>query len=156
MTTRVFSFHYTLTNDQGDTLDSSRDKDPLPFFEGHQQIIPGLEAKLIQMQVGDKDKIRVEAAQAYGLKRDDMLLTLNRDQLPEGELKVGMQLQTQKEDGLQVFAITSIEGDKVILDGNHPLAGTDLTFDVEIADIREATEEEIQHGHVHGAGGHHH
>ncbi|MFT5207928.1 MAG: FKBP-type peptidyl-prolyl cis-trans isomerase SlyD, partial [Candidatus Omnitrophota bacterium] len=129
MTTRVFKFHYTLTNDQGDAIDSSQGKDPLPFFEGHKQIIPDLEAKLIKMQVGDKDKIRVEAARAYGVRRDDMLLTLTRDQLPEGDMQVGMQLQTQKDGNVQVFVIKSIEGDKVTLDGNHPLADTDLNFD---------------------------
>jgi FKBP-type peptidyl-prolyl cis-trans isomerase SlyD len=71
-------------------------------------------------------------------------------------MQVGMQLQTQKDGNVQVFVIKSIEGDKVTLDGNHPLADTDLNFDVELTDIREATEEEVQHGHVHGAGGHNH
>ncbi len=156
MTTRVFIFHYTLTNDEGEVLDSSQGKDPLAFFEGGKQIIPDLEAKLVTMQVGDKDKIRIEAARAYGVRRDDMVITLTRDQLPDGDMQVGMKLQTQKEGNVQVFEIKSIEGDKVVLDGNHPLADADLTFDIELTDIRNATEEEIKHGHVHGAGGHNH
>ncbi|MCA9395662.1 MAG: peptidylprolyl isomerase [Candidatus Omnitrophica bacterium] len=156
MTTRVISFHYTLTDEQGDTLDSSQGKQPLSFFEGRRQIIPGLEEKLIGMNVGDKDKIHVEAANAYGQRHEELMIELNRSQLPEGDLEPGMQLQTQKDGQVQIFVIAAINGDKVTLDGNHPLAGANLTFDVEITAIRPATAQELEHGHAHGPEGHDH
>lgn len=151
---RVLSFHYVLTDTKGQTLDSSRGHDPFPVLEGAQQIIPGLETELFKMKPGEKKKVDVAAAQAYGLVREDLKVKIARDQLPEGELRVGMEFSAGHHG--PVFIVKAIEGDQVSLDGNHPLAGMDLTFDVEVTDLREATEEELQHGHAHGPNGHHH
>ncbi len=155
MAFRVLSCHYVLTNSKGEVLDSSRGGDAFPVLEGAQQIIPGLEVELFKMNVGEKKKIFVVAAQAYGPVNEQLVVTVARDQLPEGDIQVGMQFGSgQGQD--PTFTVTKIEGTQVSLDGNHPLAGQDLTFDVEIMEIREATEEEKAHGHAHGPHGHHH
>ena len=152
---RVLSFHYVLTNKKGETIDSSRDAEPMPVLEGSQQIIPGLETELFQMKIGDKKKIYVTADKAYGLVREDLRVKVGRDQFPDGEIKAGVQFSAGEGHG-PVFTVIKVEGDDVYLDGNHSLAGEDLTFDVEVTDIREASEEEKQHGHAHGPHGHHH
>ena len=152
---RVLSFHYVLTNKKGDVIDSSRGAEAFPVLEGAQQIIPGLEVELFQMKIGDKKKVHVTADKAYGLVREDLRVKVSREQLPEGEIKVGVQFSAGEGHG-PVFTVTKIEEDGVHLDGNHPLAGEDLTFDVEIMEVREATEEEKAHGHAHGGDGHHH
>ena len=136
-------------------IDSSQGHEAMPVLEGAQQIIPGLEAELFKMKVGDKKKVQVAADKAYGLMREDLRVKVQRDQLPEGEIKVGVQFSAGEGHG-PVFTVTKVEDDGIYLDGNHPLAGQDLTFDVEVTEIRDATEEEQQHGHAHGPHGHHH
>ena len=137
-------------------IDTSRGGGPaFPVLEGAQQIIPGLEVELVQMNIGDKKKVHVKADQAYGLIREDLRVKVKREQLPEGEIKVGVQFSAGEGHG-PVFTVTKVEDDGVHLDGNHPLAGQDLTFDVEVVALREATEEEKAHGHAHGGDGHHH
>lgn len=155
MSKRVLSFHYILTNTKGDVIDTSRSGGhAFPVLEGAQQIIPGLEAELFKMSVGEKKKVQVAAAQAYGVVREDLKVKVPKTQLPAGDIHVGMQLSAG--DHGPVFVVTSVETEHVHLDGNHPLAGQDLTFDVEVTEIRAATEEELQHGHAHGPHGHHH
>lgn len=154
MSARVLSFHYVLTNKKGETIDSSRGHSPFPVLEGAKQIIPGLEVELFKMAVGDKKKVDVTADQAYGPVREDLRVKVARKQLPEGEIKVGAQFSAG--DQGPAFTVVKMEGDEVYLDGNHPLAGQDLTFDVEVMEVRPATEEEKQHGHAHGPNGHHH
>ncbi len=155
MPNRVLSFHYILTNNKGEVIDSSRGTEAMPVLEGSNQIIPGLESELFQMKVGEKKKVQVTADKAYGLLREDLRVKVQRDQLPEGEIKVGVQFSAGEGHG-PVFTVTKVEDDGISLDGNHPLAGQDLTFDVEVTEIRDATEEEQQHGHAHGPNGHHH
>lgn len=155
MTTRVISFHYTLTNKAGEVLDSSRGQDPFPVLEGARSIIPGLESELFKLAVGDKKKIDVPADLAYGPVMEELRITVNRTQLPAEALEPGARL-SNGEPNSPVFTVIKIEGDNVQLDGNHPLAGQDLTFDVEIMEIRPATEEEAKHGHAHGPHDHHH
>lgn len=154
----VASIHYTLKNDEGMVLDTSEGRDPLPYLHGAGNIVPGLEAALEGKTVGEEVQVRIEPAEAYGEKNDQMIQTIPREHMPEGvELQVGMQLQAQTPDGqAQVVTIVALTNTDVTLDGNHPLAGVALNFAVEIVEVRKATEEELTHGHVHGAGGHVH
>ncbi|MGQ0528606.1 MAG: FKBP-type peptidyl-prolyl cis-trans isomerase [Panacagrimonas sp.] len=153
----VVSIHYKLTNDRGEVLDSSEGGDALVYLQGSGNIIPGLESALVGKQAGDKLDVRVEPAQGYG-ERDDRLIQQVPRRAFQGvkDVKAGMRFQTEGPNGPTSVVITRVAGDMVTVDGNHPLAGEHLNFAVEITDVRAASEEEIAHGHVHGAGGHHH
>lgn len=153
---RVLSFHYVLTNDKGEVLDSSRNTDPFQVMEGKQQIIPVLEEALLAMSVGEKKQVHVPADLGYGPVHENLRIKVNRGQLPPENVKVGTQFTARETGENVIFTITKIEGEEVFLDGNHPLAGVDLNFDVEVMAVREATAEEQEHGHAHGEGGHHH
>ncbi|MSP28068.1 MAG: peptidylprolyl isomerase [Methylococcales bacterium] len=150
------SIHYTLTNDDGEVLDSSIDDDALVYLHGEGNIISGLEQALNGKVVGDKFKVRLDAEDAYGELVEDRVQVIPRSMF-EGidELEVGMQFQADVSEGPGAVTIIKIDGDNVTIDGNHPLAGQALTFDVEVVDVRAATEEELDHGHVHGEGCHH-
>lgn len=153
----VASFHYTLTDSTGKVLDSSEGQEPLSYLHGAGNIIPGLEKALVGKAVGDKLNVSVVAAEAYGERDDAMVQQLDSSMFSGiDQIEVGMEFHAETEHGLQVVTVTGVEGDQVTIDGNHPLAGVDLNFDVEVTDVREATEDEIAHGHAHGAGGHHH
>jgi len=154
----VALIHYTLKNDDGEVLDTSEGRDPLAYLHGAGNIVPGLESELDGKAVGESIEVRVEPKDGYGEKVDDMIQTVPRDKMPEGiELQVGMQLQAQTPEGhAQVVTIVGLTNTDVTLDGNHPLAGVALNFAVEVVEVRQATEEELTHGHVHGAGGHEH
>jgi FKBP-type peptidyl-prolyl cis-trans isomerase SlyD len=158
MGTRVISFHYTLKDNTGQVLDSSQGAEPMTFMEGSQQIIPGLEKVVITLNVGDKQNIPVKAEEAYGQYDQALVMEIPRTQFPPGEqIETGMQFGTQSEDGVPlIFTVKKVGDASVTVDGNHPLAGVDLFFDVEVTDIRPATLDEIKHGHAHGPGGHHH
>lgn len=154
---RVVSIHYTLTDDSGKELDSSRGGEPLQYLEGAGNIIPGLEREVQQMNTGDKRKVKVAAKEAYGEKRDDMMIEVPRAQFPSDmAIKVGDRFRGGADAHSPMFTVVGLEGDKVKLDGNHPLAGQNLNFDVEVTETRAATSEEVSHGHAHGPGGHHH
>jgi len=146
MSAKVISFHYHLTDVGGQTLDKSDSGQPLAFMTGVGQIIPGLESVLIGMLVGEKRRVEVAAGDAYGEKDLQKIVTLQRKQLPEGDIKAGDMFRGH--DG-EVVTVTAVSGDTVVIDGNHPLAGQKLIFDVEIAVVRDATAEEISHGHAH-------
>lgn len=157
MTQKVIGFHYTLTDAKGTVIDTSEGTSPLLFLEGGGMIIPGLEKELILLKVGDKKDIKVASADAYGEIRQDMVITVDRNQFPaEANLVVGDQFRVNDNEQMPPFSVVKIEGDKITLDGNHPLAGQDLFFAVEITENRAATKEEVAHGHAHGEGGHHH
>ena len=147
------SIHYTLTNDQGEVLDSSDGGDALVYLHGSGNIISGLEAALIGKKVGDKLNVRIEPQDAYGVVSDDMVQVISKDMF-EGvdHIEVGMQFHADVSHGPGIVTVVNIDGDNVTIDGNHPLAGEALTFDVEIVEVRAATKEELDHGHVHGAG----
>jgi len=154
----VVAFHYTLTDDEGNTIDSSAGGEPLHYLHGAGNIIPGLEKELVGKNVGDNLQVKVAPAEGYGEVIAEMV-----QQVPAAafqgapELEVGMQFEAATQDGGRVpVTITAIEGDTVTVDGNHPLAGKHLNFDVTIESVREASAEELEHGHVHGPGGHHH
>ena len=153
----VASIHYTLTNNEDKVIDSSEGQEPLAYLHGAGNIIPGLEKALAGKSVGDKLNVNIPAAEAYGVRDDNMVQELPSNMFSGiDKIEVGMEFHAETEQGLQVVTVTKVEGDTVTIDGNHPLAGVDLTFDVEVTEIRPATEEELSHGHAHGAGGHHH
>lgn len=154
---KVASIQYTLTDDAGEILDSSEGGEPLAYIHGQGNIIPGLESALEGKQVGDSFKVSIAPEQAYG-EHDEALKQVVPKHMFGGvdEIEVGMQFHAQTDHGMQVITIAEVNGDDITVDGNHPLAGQTLHFDVTVVEIREATEEELDHGHVHGAGGHHH
>jgi len=150
------SIHYTLTNDEGEVLDSSIGDDALVYLHGTGNIIPGLEDALQGKAVGDKFNVRIAAKDAYGEQSDEMIQVIPRAMF-EGidEIEVGMQFHADVSSGSGEVTIVKIEGDDITIDGNHPLAGMALTFDVEVVAVRPTTKEEAEHGHIHGAGCHH-
>lgn len=152
----VVKFNYTLTNGEGQILDKS-EGEPLAYLHGAGNIIPGLENALTGKVAGDKLTVTVPAAEGYGEYHAEMVQEVPR-QMFQGvdNIQAGMQFQAQTDDGIQIVTVKAVEGENVIIDANHPLAGQDLTFDVEITEVRAATAEELDHGHVHGEGGHHH
>lgn len=153
----VVSIDYTLTNDAGQVLDSSKGRSPLVYLHGNNNIIPGLEAALQGKNQGDVIKVTVEPEQAYGVRSEQMVQAVPREKF-QGiqDVRPGMQFQAQGPQGSRIVTVTEIGPDTVTIDANHPLAGTRLTFDVNVVEIRSATPEELQHGHPHGPGGHQH
>ncbi len=150
---RVVSFHYTLRDPSGRVLDTSAGADPITYLEGSGQIISGLDEQLRDAQLGEKRRVHVPAAKAYGERDASQVQRVKRALLPvEGELQVGDQFQTDNDRSSPIVTIAAIEGDEVLLDANHPLAGVDLVFDVQVTAARAATADELQHGHCHGGG----
>ena len=150
---RVVSFHYTLRDPSGRVLDSSAGGEPITYLEGAGQIIDGLDEQLRETGAGAKARVTVPAKKAYGERDPAQVQRVKRGLLPvDGELKIGDQFQTGHDRFAAVVTVQGIEGDEVLLDANHPLAGVDLTFDVEITAARDATAEEQVHGHAHGCG----
>ncbi len=147
---RVVTIHYTLTNDEGEVLDSSREREPLSYLEGAQNIISGLENALKDQEPGAQLNVSIEAEDAYGEVREELVQPVPMSAF-EGVDKVepGMQFQAQTPGGPQVVRVVSVEEERVVIDANHPLAGQRLHFDVEVMEAREPTEEENEHGHVH-------
>lgn len=154
----VVAIDYTLRNDEGDVLDSSEGAQPLAYLHGAANIIPGLEQALLGKKAGDELEVSVEPEDAYGEFSLELVATLERSMF-EGveELLPGMQFHASAPDGgMQVVTVRDVDGDQVTVDGNHPLAGQRLHFKVKVVSVREATAEELDHGHAHGEGGHHH
>ena len=156
MTHHVISFHYTLTDSNGKQLDSSRSVQPLTFLSGVGQIIPGLEKILVAMKSNERKTVIVPSIEAYGVFDQSRVYKTSRSQLPAKDVKLGDVFATGEGATYQEVMVVDVAGDEVTLDGNHPLAGKDLTFDVQITSTRVALPEEVSHGHVHGEGGHHH
>jgi FKBP-type peptidyl-prolyl cis-trans isomerase SlyD len=154
---KVVLIHYTLKDDNGEVIDSSAGGDPLAYIQGHGNLVSGLEKALEGKENGNKVVVSVAPEEGYG-KHDTKLIQRipKRSLQGAGQIKKGMQFQARTEDGIRVFTVTAIVGDMVTLDGNHPLADKTLHFDVDVVEVREATSEELEHGHVHGPGGHHH
>ncbi len=153
----VVAIDYTLTDKNGEVMDSSKAHGPLSYIHGNGNLISGLEKKLEGKKPGDSLTVSVPPEEGYGVRDEKAVQVLSREVFKGVEsLEVGMQFQVQQEEGDQIFTVVAIEGDKVTVDGNHPLAGETLNFEVTVVSTREATEEEIEHGHVHEQGGHHH
>jgi len=150
---KVIKMHYAVSDNEDTLIDSSYDDKPLAVIHGTGYLIPGLEDALIGHQVGDKFEVAVTAAQAYGERFDDYVQTVPKAMFESIEdLAVGTQLRATTDDGEQTVIVIDVQEDEITVDGNHPLAGIDLKFDVEILEVRDATEEELAHGHVHGEG----
>lgn len=154
---KVALINYVLTDSEGTEIDASNGN-PLAFLQGHHNLIPGLEKALDGKKVGDKFTTTVPAAEAYGEKQAHLVQENVPISMFQGveSIEVGMRFEAQSEQGFHSVVITEVAEEHVTVDGNHELAGLDLTFEVEVMGIREATEEEIEHGHAHGEGGHQH
>lgn len=153
----VATFHYTLTDATGKVIDSSDGRAPLSYLQGAGNIVPGLEKEMAGKQQGDVFNVVVAPEEGYGMPNPMMIQVVPREAFQGVEtLEVGMEFQAQTPQGPMSVAIAKLDGDEVTVDGNHPLAGQTLHFAVEVTEVRDASLEELTHGHVHGPGGHHH
>ncbi len=155
---KVVGFHYTLRNDSGAVVDSSQGGEALSYLHGAGNIVPGLENALTGKKIGDQLKVKVSPSEGYGERFEEGVQQIPRDQFPPGiDIQVGMQFGAEGPDGSPVPVwVIGIAPDTVTIDFNHPMAGQNLNFEVAIASVRDASPEEMQHGHPHGPGGHHH
>ena len=155
---KVVSIDYKLTNNKNETVDTSEGREPLSYLHGHGNLIPGLEKALDGKISGDKLTVSIPPEEGYGLRDDSKRIDIPREVFKGvDEVKPGMQFQARNKEGaVELLTVVAVADDKVTIDANHPLAGETLNFDVTVRDIREATAEELAHGHVHGVGGHHH
>ncbi|QDV68697.1 FKBP-type peptidyl-prolyl cis-trans isomerase SlyD [Rosistilla carotiformis] len=154
---KVVAFDYKLTDDKGELIDSSEGHEPLLYLHGQGGIIEGLERALEGLKVGDHVNVTVQPEEGYGLRSDELIQEVPRDEFEGDEdIEVGMQFEADTPDGPMIFTIIEVSDEIIHVDGNHPLAGETLTFDVTIREVRDATDEEMEHGHAHGEGGHDH
>ena len=156
-TNKVVTIDYTLKNDAQEILDSSDGDEPLAYLHGNGNLVPGLERALEGKSTGDSVQVVIPPADGYGERDEDKVGEAPLAAFSEvGEVKPGMQFEAESPEGSELVTVISVNGDTITLDGNHPLAGETLHFDVKIRDIRDATEEELEHGHAHGPDGHGH
>jgi FKBP-type peptidyl-prolyl cis-trans isomerase SlyD len=154
---KVVTFHYTLTNAAGKEMESSRESDPMSYLHGANNIISGLEKAMEGHAINDKFSATLEPEEAYGVRNEKNVQRVPLKRLKGiGKISVGQVLNLKTTNGRVQVTVLKVGRFNVDVDGNHPLAGVQLTFDVEITEIREASEEETKHGHVHGPGGHQH
>ena len=153
---RAVRFHYSVAEQGQESVENSHDREPLAILIGHGNIIPGLEKAMEGREAGDKFSVDVPAAEAYGERRDGLTQRVPKKHFGNQRLVPGQQVVLQTNFGPRAVTIQKVGMSVVDVDLNHPMAGKDLHFDVEIVDVREASPEEIEHGHVHGEGGHHH
>ena len=153
----VVGLTYVLTGSSGEQLDMADKNDPFYYLHGADNNVPGLENELEGLKVGDKKKVSVAPELGYGEMNPALKIQVGRDAFPPGtEISVGMQFAADVGAGQPMpFTVEKVEGDNIFLDGNHPLAGQTLNFDVEVLSIRPATSQEVEHGHAHGPDGHH-
>lgn len=150
----VVSIHYTLKDDEGQVVDSSEGREPLSYLHGADNLIPGLEKELEGKTAGQTFTATVPPEEAYGEPNPEMVQTISRDMFQGvDQIEPGMAFTAQGPQGQQQIVVTEVDGDDITIDANHPMAGKTLHFEVEVADVRDATEEEREHGHVHGEGG---
>jgi len=154
----VVSLSYCLKNSNGEELDRADKDKPFAYLHGNGQMVPGLEKELEGLAVGVKKDVQVSAAEGYGDLNPQLRIEVERTNFPkDADIQPGMQFEGQGDGGTRtVFTVKAVVGDKIHVDGNHPLAGETLHFSIEIMGFRDATEEELTHGHAHGEGGHHH
>ena len=149
----VVTMHYSVVDKANNTIDNTFDGEPLSFIVGTGFLIPGLEDALIGKSKGDTFTVEVSPEQGYGERHEQLLQAVPKAMFEGMDIEVGMQFRATTDDGEQTVIIVDIQGEDVIVDGNHPLAGVELKFDVEVIEVREATADELAHGHVHGEGG---
>ena len=152
---RVVTFHYTLSGEDGEQMESSRGREPMSYLHGAGNIIPGLEKAMEGRAAGETFQVTVEPAEGYGEWEEGRIhrVPVKRLDQPAKRLKPGQPVMIQTQQGQMQATVVKVGRFNVDLDANHPLAGKTLTFDVEVTDVREATGEEVSHGHVHGPGG---
>jgi FKBP-type peptidyl-prolyl cis-trans isomerase SlyD len=154
---KVVLIHYTLKDGEGNVVDSSSGGEPLAYLHGRGNLISGLEKELEGKTTGDKLNVSISPADGYGERDANLVQRVPRRSFGGASVKPGMQFQAQTSSGeTRIATVKAVQGDMVTVDMNHPLAGEQLHFEVEITEVRDATEEELAHGHVHGPGGHHH
>ncbi len=155
---QVVTINFILKDSDGNVIEATTKEQPFSFISGNEQILPELEQKVGEMLIGSKKTVTLEPENAYGVYQDTSIQVVNRTEFPEDtQLEIGMGFIADSPDGHQMpFVIKEIDGDNITLDFNHPLAGQTLTFEIELLGLRDATLEELTHGHVHGEGGHHH
>lgn len=147
----VVSIHYTLKDDEGQVMDSSEGRDPLSYLHGANNLIPGLEKELEGKSTGQNFTASIDPAEAYGENNPELVQKISKEMFQGVEqIEPGMAFTAQGPQGQQQVVVTAVEGDEVTVDANHPMAGKTLHFDVEVVDVRDATDEELEHGHVHG------
>ena len=151
---KVVSFHYTLRDEHGEQLESSREGDPMTYLHGAGKIIPGLEKAMAGKAAGDQFEVNVEPAEAYGEHNENGIQRIPAKHFKQaGRLMPGQTVVLQTRQGSRQVKVVKVGRFNVDVDTNHPMAGVPLTFDVEVTDVRDATDEEVSHGHVHGPGG---
>lgn len=155
---KIVRIDYTLTDDQNQVIDSSQGGEPLAYLHGARNIIPGLENALEGKQAGDELQVHVAPAEAYGERDDRLVQMVPREMFEDSsEIQVGMQFHSADPEGnVTVVTVTHASDDTITIDANHPLAGVPLTFAVTVVEVRDASPEELEHGHVHGPDGHQH
>jgi FKBP-type peptidyl-prolyl cis-trans isomerase SlyD len=154
---KVVVIDYTLKDEKGEVMDTSAGREPLTYLHGFGNLIPGLETALVDKVAGDQVAVVVEPKDGYGTYNEQLVQTVPLERFEEPkEIKEGVQIRVETDQGVNIATVSSIDGAEVKLDMNHPLADKTLHFEVEVKSVREASTEEISHGHVHGEGGHHH
>jgi FKBP-type peptidyl-prolyl cis-trans isomerase SlyD len=153
---KVATIDYTLTDEDGEVLDSSEDDGPLLYLHGFGNIVPGLESALEGKSAGDQLSVTVAPEKGYGERDEALVQSIPRGQFPAGDIKVGMRFSAESDEGARVLTVVAVDAKEVTVDGNHPLAGQTLSFDVTVRSVRDATDDEIQHGHAHDPNDHHH
>lgn len=154
---KVVGIEYTLKDRAGAVIDSNSGADPLYFIQGMGTIVPGLERAMNDKAAGESFDVEIKAAEGYGEYDSTRKRGIPRESVPHlSEAKPGMMLQAQGPEGASVVTVAEVTDKEIVIDGNHPMAGKDLFFSIRIAEVREATEDELSHGHVHGPGEHHH
>jgi len=155
---KVVTMNFTLKDEQGKIIQTTNNNSPFQFLSGNQQILPKLEEEIDHMIIGSKKNVKIPAKEAYGEYSEQAVQQVSKNNFPKDiELEVGMEFIANSTKGEQMpFVVKEIKNEEVTIDYNHPLAGENLEFDIELVDVRDATVEELQHGHVHGPSGHHH
>ncbi len=149
----VVSFNYTLRNDAGETVDTSEGREPMAYLHGFNQIVAGLEKEMTGRSSGDSFQVTVSPDEGYGPHRPELVQVVPRSAFQGvDQLEVGMRFQADSSQGPMLVRIADVSDEQVTVDGNHDLAGANLHFDIAITDVREATEQELDHGHVHTDG----